>query len=190
MRLTTKQHRLLNDLAASATPLSGVFFRAVEFRWMHPDDVMSGTGAAKLGGRFVAVGIRALYVSDSEETLLQEISGRKRRLGGKALIDLDKYPRVTFRIDLKIDRHISFVDPFRTKELQSIRRRCLEVGNLRASQMVGRYLAASGVQAILYPSVEGTGNNVVVFIDNTSPGQTVLFNRAQVIEQIAKLKRG
>src|SRR3974390_3458344 len=55
-------------MAASATPLSGVFFRAVEFRWMHPDDVMSGAGTAKLGGRFASGGNRALYVLDSEET--------------------------------------------------------------------------------------------------------------------------
>ena len=39
---------------------------------MHPDDVMSGTGAAKLGGRFVPIGKKALYVSGSEETLLLE----------------------------------------------------------------------------------------------------------------------
>jgi len=96
---------------------------------MHPDDVMSGAGAAKLGGRFVPIGKKALYVSDSEETPLREISGRKRRLGGKALIDLDKYPRVTFRIDLKLDRHISFVDAFRTKDLERIRRQCLDVDN-------------------------------------------------------------
>ena len=43
--------------------------------------VLSGAGAAKLGGRFVSVCMKALYVSDSEETLLQEIAVRKRRLG-------------------------------------------------------------------------------------------------------------
>ena len=112
MKLTPRQRRLLDNLAASAKPLWGVFFRAVEFRWMHPDDVMSGAGAVKLGGRFVSIGKKALYVSDSEQTLLWKISGRKSRLGGKALIDLDKYPRVTFRVDLKLERHISFVEAF------------------------------------------------------------------------------
>ena len=141
MKLTSKQRRLLDDLATTAKPLSGIFFRAVEFRWMHPDDVMSGAGAAKLGGRFVSVGTKALYVSDSEETLLQEIAVRKRRLGGKALIDLDKYPRVTFRIDLRLDRHVSFTDVFRTNDFERLRGRCLDVDNLAGSQAVGSYLA-------------------------------------------------
>jgi RES domain-containing protein len=156
---------------------------------MHPDDVMSGAGAAKLGGRFVGIGTKALYVSDSEKTLLQEISGRKSRLGGKALIDLEKYPRVTFRIDLKLDRHISFGEAFRTKDLEHIRRQCLDVDNLATSQAVGTYLARLGVQAILYPSVAGAGINVVVFVENTRTGEVALFNRAQVIDQLARYKR-
>lgn len=189
MKLTPKQRRLLDNLAASAAPLTGVFFRSVEFRWVHPDDVMSGAGAAKLGGRFAAIGTRALYVSDSEETLLQEIAGRKRRLGGKALIDLDKYPRVTFRIDLKLDRHISFADTPPKRDFQRMRRQCLDVDNLAASQAVGSYLAGLGVEAILYPSVAGTGANMVVFIENTRRGQVVLFNRTQIIEEFARLGR-
>jgi hypothetical protein len=130
-----------------------------------------------------------LYVSGSEETLLREISGRKSRLGGKALIDLDKYPRVMFRIDLKLDRHISFAEAFRTKDLEGIRQRCLHLDNLASSQAVGGYLAGLGVQAILYPSVEGAGNNFVVFVKNTRRSEVVLFNRAQIIAQLARYKR-
>jgi hypothetical protein len=89
---------------------------------MHPDDVMSGAGAAKLGGGSSPSARKPCTFQIPEETLLREISGRKRRLGGKTLIDLDKYPRVTFRIDLKLERHISFLEAFRTKELEGIRR--------------------------------------------------------------------
>jgi RES domain-containing protein len=186
--LTSKQRQLLDDLAKSASPLVGMFFRSVEFRWMHPDDVMSGAGAAKLGGRFVAVGMNAVYASDSEETLLQEIRARKSRLGGRALIDTDKYPRVTFRIDLRLDRHVSLADRFQNRTLESIRLRCLKADEILASQVVGRYLAGAGVQALLYPSVVSAGKNVVVFLENTRRGQMVLFNREQVLKQIARLK--
>jgi hypothetical protein len=154
--LTANERRLLYSLAARATPLSGTFFRSVEFRWMHPDDVMSGAGAARLGGRFVPLGTRAVYASNSEETLLQEIAARKNRLGGRGLIDLDKYPRVTFRIDVQLDRHVSFTEPFANKHLNTLRRKCLEVDSLTASQSVGHHLAALGMQAILYASVAGT----------------------------------
>ena len=155
---------------------------------MHPDDVMSGAGAAKLGGRFVAIGTKALYVSDSEKTLLQEISERKRRLGGKALIDLERYPRVTFRIDLKLDRHISFAETSRTKDLERLRRQCLDVHELGTSQAVGSYVAGLGVQAILYPSVAGPGSNLVVFLKNTRRSEVVLFNRSEVIDQLARYR--
>jgi len=46
VNLTSRQRQLLDDLAESATPLVGMFFRSVEFRWMHPDDVMSGAGGS------------------------------------------------------------------------------------------------------------------------------------------------
>jgi hypothetical protein len=46
-----------------------------------------------------------------------------------------------------------------------------------------------GVQAILYPSVAGGGTNVVVFVESTRRGQVVLFNRAQVIAQLGRLRR-
>ena len=188
MKLTSKQQRLLDSLAKEASPLSSMFFRSVEFRWMHPDDVIGGAGALKLGGRFAPIGAKAVYASDSEETLLREVSGRKGRLGGNALIDVDRYPRVTFRIDVKVDRHVSFAGSFRQSELERIRRRCLSPASLAFSQNVGRHLEAPGVQAILYSSVTGAGANVVVFVRNTKADQVVIFNRARVIAQIARLK--
>lgn len=154
---------------------------------MHPDDVMSGEGAAKIGGRFVPVGTKALFASDSEGTLLREVATRKKRLAGNALIDLDRYPRVTFRIDVRLDRHVSLTDSCRDKELDHIRRECLKPDGLHYSQLVGQEFATSHVQAILYPSVTGAGNNVVVFLENTQPGDVVLFNRDAVIRQISKM---
>jgi RES domain-containing protein len=188
VKLTSKQCQLLDGLTGEARPLSGTFFRSVEFRWMHPDDVMSGAGAAKLGGRFVPTRTIALYGSDSEETLLDEITSRKSRLGGKALIDIDKYPRVIFRIDLKLKRHISFANIFPNKELEKIRRQCLNRNELAPSQSVGLYLKDQGVQAIVYSSVASAGKNVVVFLENTGPGEVILFNRSKVLAQISRLR--
>lgn len=152
---------------------------------MHPDDVISGAGAARLGGRFVAVGTKAVFASDSEETLLQEMSARKSRLGGKAFIDVHPYPRVTFRIDLRLSRCISFVDPFGNHDLENIRRRCLQIDDLAPSQVVGRYFVENGVQAVLYPSMAGSGSNVVVFVKNSELGEVVLFNRAKIISDLS-----
>ena len=179
---------MLDHLAGEASPLTGTFLRSVEFRWMHPDQVISGAGAIKLGGRFVPVGTRAVYASDSEETLAREISVHKSRLSGKALIPIEKYPSVTFRIDLKVDRHVSLVNAFHDHDMEKVRQRCLNPASLGFSQRVGEYLQERGVQAILYASVTGTGGNVVVFVENTKPGQVVIFNRAKVLSQISRLK--
>lgn len=188
MSLTAKQARLLDRLAQDNTPLLGMFFRSVEFRWMHPDDVISGAGSVKIGGRFAAVGTKAVYASDSEETLLREISARKNRLGGKALVTLDRYPRISFRIDLRLDRHTSFGYPFQDRDLEKIRQRCLNPADIGFSQIVGKHLQAGGVQAVLYPSVTGAGANIVVLLQNTKPGQVTIFNRAAVIAQVSRWK--
>jgi hypothetical protein len=55
--------------------------------------------------------------------------------------------------------------------------------------VVGGYLAGFGVQAILYPSVTGAGANVVVFVENTRRGEVAVFNRAQVVDQLARFRR-
>lgn len=154
---------------------------------MHPNDVMSGEGAARLGGRFVAAGTRALFASGSEETLLREIATRKKRLAGSAQIDFDRYPRMTFRIDLNLDRHVSLTDSWRDRGLERVRRRCLKPDDLLPSQVVGRELAASRLQAILYPSVAGAGTNVVVFLENTRGGDVILFNRGPMMQAISRL---
>jgi RES domain-containing protein len=187
VKLTPKQQRLLDRMAAKASSLSGTFFRSVELRWMHPDEVISGAGTIKIGGRFALIGTRAVYASDSEETLAREISARKGRLGGKALISINSYPRITFRIDLTVDRHLSLVKAFHDRDLERLRQRCLNPASLGFSQLAGEHLQERGVQAVVYASVTGAGSNVVVFLKNTKPGQVVIFNRAKVLSQISRL---
>lgn len=150
MRLTARRKKLLNALIAGACPLAGIFYRSVEFRWMHPDDLVSGSGTAKLGGRFAAPGTRAVYASDSEETVLREISIRRQRLGGRAQIDVDRWPRVTFRLDIRLTHHVDLTGPFSNVELEQLRVACLDVNSLTFSQQVGRYFVRSGVQGIVF----------------------------------------
>jgi len=57
---------------ARAAPLRGDLFRSVAFRYFHPDDVISGEGTRLNGGRFVPVGVKAVYASLAEETPLEK----------------------------------------------------------------------------------------------------------------------
>ena len=56
-------------MIARARPLKGVFFRSVEFRFMDPDEVLSGAGAERDGGRFVPAGTKAIYLSKEDASL-------------------------------------------------------------------------------------------------------------------------
>jgi RES domain-containing protein len=85
----------LDLLCASAAPFDDSCFRSVELAWAHPDDVISGEGTRLKGGRFAAKGTRAVYGSLDEETAAREVTARKARLGGRAIISLKDYPRPT-----------------------------------------------------------------------------------------------
>ncbi len=68
------------------TSFQGDLFRSVAFRYFHPDDVISGEGTRLHGGRFVPVGVRAVFASLEEETALREVTTRKSALGGRSQI--------------------------------------------------------------------------------------------------------
>ena len=76
MRAGRAARSQLVELIAGATTLQGDFFRSVAFRYFHPDDVISGEGTRLNGGRFVPVGVRAVYASLEEETALREVTIR------------------------------------------------------------------------------------------------------------------
>ena len=65
-------------MIARARPLKGVFFRSVEFRFMDPDEVLSGAGAERDGGRFVPVGTKAIYLSKEDATASNEVTAANR----------------------------------------------------------------------------------------------------------------
>jgi RES domain-containing protein len=72
--------RQLEELIGGVTALNGDFFRSVAFRYFHPDDVTSGEGTRVQGGRFVPVGVRAVYASLEEATALHEVTSHNSAL--------------------------------------------------------------------------------------------------------------
>jgi hypothetical protein len=46
----------------------------------------------------------AVYLSESDAVATSEVTGRKKRLGGAALIHVDKYPRVVFAVRFDLTR--------------------------------------------------------------------------------------
>ena len=148
---------------------------------MHPDDALSGAGAAKIGGRFVPIGTRAIYASDSEETTFRELTARKDRLAGGAQFDIDRYPRITYRVDIAVERCLDMRSLLNDRDSTELVRRCLDPGDLRTSQPVGKLLLEGHVQAIIYPSVVGAGFNVVIFRSLVTDQQVSLYRKDELL---------
>jgi RES domain-containing protein len=104
--LTLRRSEL--DLIAAwtdtAKPHRGVYFRSVSYTFMRPETVLDGAGAAAHGDRFASPGTAAVYLSESDAVATSEVTGRKKRLGGAALINVDKYPRVVFAVGFDLTR--------------------------------------------------------------------------------------
>ena len=94
--------------AATAKPLKGIYYRSVEYRYMDPQEVLSGRGAALYGGRFASVGTRSVFLAESDSAASGEVLARKQRLGGNAQITLDKYPRIVFGVSVSLERVLDF----------------------------------------------------------------------------------
>jgi len=72
----------LESIAAwtkTAKPLTGIYYRSVEYRYMDPKEVLSGRGAAQYGGRFASVGTRAVYLAESDGGASGEVLARPYR---------------------------------------------------------------------------------------------------------------
>jgi RES domain-containing protein len=91
-----------------ARPLAGLFYRSVEYRFMDPSDVLSGKGTELYGGRFAAMGTRAVYLAGSDDTASREVLARKKRLGNDAQISLAKYPRIVFAVAVSLHRVVTW----------------------------------------------------------------------------------
>jgi RES domain-containing protein len=155
LKLTKEQLDRIAVWAHRPIPLLGVFFHSVSYRYMDPEKVLDGMGTAAVGGRFASVGTRAVYLAESDAVASQEVTARKRRLGGAAQVTLDKYPRVTFAVTCSLDRVVDLASKPLPRGLAPIRDACLDE-DLSASVEVGDALKARAVQGLIFPSAIGT----------------------------------
>lgn len=182
MKLPGRWEPLLAELRRGASPLERSFFRSVEMRHAHPDDVLSGEGTRRNGGRFARPGVRAVYLAGDEETALCEVTARKQRLAGHSQIQLTDYPRVTYVVRVRLKRHIDLAARRTEPEIGELVSACL-ASDIRLSQAVGETICDAGVQGIVYPSAvpECKGTNLVAFPDILPSPELKLVNRDRVI---------
>ena len=185
MKLGSAARAQLSELIARATPLKGDFFRSVAFRYFHLDDLISGEGTRLYGGRFVPVGVPAVYASCEEETASREVTTRKKALSGRGQIDLRDYPRMTYVVGINTKRNLDLtvnVPP----DLSVVLCRCLRAESRAASQALATIWIAGGIESLLFPSVAGGGCNVVVYLQNAGSDSVVVRNREAVLAALRR----
>lgn len=188
MTLERKEAEALSRLAERASKLSGIYFRSVDYRYMNPSVVLNGRGAEMNGGRFAPVGIKATYLSDSDRTASAEVTEQKRRLGGKSLITLDKYPRVVFGVKVSVSKHVDLTRHFRSRTLETLVQACLDPNSLETSQAVGAFLVGCNIQAILFPSLAAPhGHNLVIYVDDCPLASLSLVNVSEFTKALRKI---
>jgi RES domain-containing protein len=170
---------------ASAAPLNGIFFRSVAFRYFHPDDLISGEGTRQHGGRFVPVGVRAVYASAEEDTALREVTQRKATLRGEGRIDVGEYPRMIYLLAISTQRNLDLtygLDP----HLEQIVGHCLAERSHTASQELAAIWITEGIESVVFPSASGAGKNVAVYLENTKAGSVIVRNRDEVVKALRR----
>jgi RES domain-containing protein len=186
LSLTVAEQATLKELIQKRKPISGTYFRSVERRFMDPLQVLNGRGTELYGNRFAPIGMRGVCLADSDAGASAEVLARKKRLGGASQITLDNYPRVVFAVDVKLERVASLVRKPRNSALAAIRNASL-ADNLSYSQDVGRFLADSGIQGLLYKSLIGTGVNLLVFLENCAMGQLRVRKFDETIDALKQI---
>jgi RES domain-containing protein len=180
LKLTRAARAQLLKLIASAAPLDGTFFRSVAFRYFHPDDLISGEGTWQYGGRFVPVGVRAVYASAEEETALREVTQRKTTLGGERQIDVGEYPRMIYLLTISTQRNLDLTRSIEP-QLEQVVPRCLVGRTHTVSQELAVIWIKEGIESVVFPSATGTGKNVVVYLENARGSRVMVRNRDEIL---------
>ena len=154
---------------------------------MDPSDVLSGAGTRAHGGRFAAVGTRAVHLSATDSGASKEVTARKARLGGAAQITTDKYPRVVYAVAVNLKRTVDLSALGSSQTANAIRAACLAEHDLADSMDLARELETTGIQGLLFPSVVGGDGNLVVYLANCSRKMLALKNEQQVIDQAKRI---
>jgi RES domain-containing protein len=189
LKLGRAARKQLGILIAEASSLKGDFFRSVAFRYFHPDDVISGEGTRLHGGRFVPVGVRAVYASLEEETALHEVTSRKSALGGRSQISVGEYPRMTYVLSVATNRNLDLAATI-PSELANVVRPCLRGTGYPVSQELAAIWISEGIGSVVFPSATGTGRNVAVYLANAGAGSVIVRNRAEVLAALRRPHAG
>ena len=187
MTFNAKQRTAIKRWISRAAPLKGLFFRSVEYRYMDPIDVLSGAGTRAYGGRFAPIGTRAVYLSVTDSGASKEVTALKSRLGGVGQISTDKYPRVVYAVAVDLKKALSLATLGSSQAADAVKRACLDKDDLGASMELAGELITAGIEGLVFPSVVGGDDNLVVYRVNCGRKALSLKNEREVLDQVRRI---
>lgn len=148
------------------------WFRAAMPRHAGPQDLISGMGAARHGGRWCPPALgRVLHLADEPEHAIGEFLANHRRFGIPVPADLHLVLRA---VQVRLDRVLDLTNPEVRRAFGVSRRRLLDVlwarenaaGREAISQAIGRVAGESGFVGLLVDSAAvPAATNLVIFMD-------------------------
>jgi RES domain-containing protein len=154
---------------------------------MDPVDVLSGAGARAYGGRFAPVGTRAVYLSATDSGASKEVTARKSRLGGAGQISIDKYPRIVYAVAVDLEKPLSLSTLGSSQAADAVKAACLDKDDLIASMELAGELITAGIEGLLFQSVVGGDNNLVVYRANRGRKALSLKNEREVLDEMRRI---
>jgi RES domain-containing protein len=170
-----------------ASPWNGDAFRMAEAPYANQTAILSGTGAARWGGRWNPPGILTAYACLDPAFALTEWAAQRRRAG---ITHRRHLPLTQVTIVVKLHRVLDFrelavtaaftlpLDPFLAEPYPS---RTDSGSELRA-QALGRLAAAHHLEALIVPSAQNPAlHNLVIYLPNLVPPSALEIHGKQFL---------
>lgn len=153
--------------AAGQVAIRGRFWRMLAPRWAF--DPLSGTGAARTGGRWNEPGQPTLYLSDSHATAIAEYQQDLPRPGTLMAYDVDAQAILDLA-DLSVQQTIGIGAPFLRQPWKHIR----DVEHRRPQSWdFVTAVVSRGWHGLRVPSVQTVGTNLVLWRWNETDAPVV-----------------
>jgi hypothetical protein len=105
--------------------------------------LISGEGTRLYGGRFVPVGVSAVYASLERRPALREVTIRKSALGGRGQIGGGEYRPMTYVLSVATNRNLDLASTI-PPEMANIVRLCLRRKEYSVSQELAAVWISEG----------------------------------------------
>jgi hypothetical protein len=90
-------------------------------------------------------------------------------------------------VQVDLSRVIDLSTGYIPRELTNMRDQCLLPDSLDTSMAVAAELIAAQVQALIFPSVVGGADNLVVYLANCGPGALEIHNANELISKAKRI---